>query len=468
MKRKMWLWIAAAGIVLIGSLIWIGIRNTQNALGETFQTFEVQRGDLIAVVGGTGTVRANQTTVISWQTPGRIGKIYVQMDDQVVRNQILAELDPATLSQSIITAKSELVSAKRVLSDLQNSDVARAQSELALSQATLALKTAQDNRNSLNYQRTSTNTLDGIRANYYLAEDAVEQAEELFSAFQDRAEDDPGRAAALSVLVNARKNRDRALANLNYALGKPDIDQVAEADAKVAVAEANLKDAEREWERLQDGVDPDDIAAAEARVQAIEAALELAFLKAPIAGQITMIDSKEGDQVSPGVVSFRLDDLSVLLVDVDIPEVDINQVDIGQTVTLTFDAVRDKGYSGEVVEVARVGSVSPTGVNFTVTIKLLNPDASVLPGMTAAVNIVVNRVENVLLVPNRAVRFRDGQQVIYILAEGASVPEKVEIKLGLSSELYSEVLTGLKEGDRIIVNPPAEFSGQQGGPFGGG
>ena len=192
----------------------------------------------------------------------------------------------------------------------------------------------------------------------------MDQAEKLFTALEDRAEDDPNRAAALSALVNARKNRDRALYNLNYALGKPDIDEVAEASARVELAQASLDDAQREWDRLKDGPDPDDIAAAEARVESIEATLELSELKAPFAGRVTLVDSKVGDQVSPGTVSFRVDDLSHMLVDVQIPEVDISRIAVGQDVRLTFDAIRDKDYNGKVIEVARVGNSQPGWCGF--------------------------------------------------------------------------------------------------------
>ena len=84
--------------------------------------------------------------------------------------------------------------------------------------------------------------------------------------------------------------------------------------------------------------------------------------------------------------------------------------------------------------------------------------------MTAAVSIVVNQLEDVLLVPNRAVRFLEGRQVVYILKEGAPAP--VDIKLGASSETVSEVIDGeLKVGDAIVLNPPAVFDNNGPPPF---
>ena len=90
-------------------------------------------------------------------------------------------------------------------------------------------------------------------------------------------------------------------------------------------------------------------------------------------------------------------------------------------------------------------------------------DEDVKPGMTAAVNIVTNELDNVLLVPNRAVRIRDGKKVVYILRDEEVVP--IEIELGASSETMSEVIDGdLQEGDEILLSPPAEFE-SNGPPF---
>jgi HlyD family secretion protein len=102
-------------------------------------------------------------------------------------------------------------------------------------------------------------------------------------------------------------------------------------------------------------------------------------------------------------------------------------------------------------------------VSFEVEVEVLNPDSSIKPGMTAAVNIVVSHIENVLLVPNRAVRVQDGQRVVFVMRDG--LPVTVEITLGASSETDSEVLAGeLKVGDLIVLNPPLIFS--QNGPPG--
>jgi HlyD family secretion protein len=105
-------------------------------------------------------------------------------------------------------------------------------------------------------------------------------------------------------------------------------------------------------------------------------------------------------------------------------------------------------------------------VNFKVTVELTDADSLVKPGMTAAVNITVKELVDVLLVPNRAVRLSDGKRVVYLLLGGQ--PVKTEIRLGSSSDTMS-VLSGgdVNQGDVIILNPPVEFQ-PGGGPGGGG
>jgi len=158
-----------------------------------------------------------------------------------------------------------------------------------------------------------------------------------------------------------------------------------------------------------------------------------------------------------------------MLVDVDVSEVDINRVAIGQSAVMTFDAAPEKEYQGEVIEIAMAGNSTQGAVNFRVTVVLEEPDGSVLPGMTAGVNITVTELDNVLLISNRAVRIQDGKRVIYIIEEGRLTQS--EISLGASSESVSELLNEELEGARIVLNPPSNFFGDNdGGPpaiFGG-
>ncbi len=464
MKKRTVVFLVVAVVIAIAAyFIYQSYQQAQAALNNAFQTETVQRGNLTALVGATGTVRANQTAVLAWQTSGQVETVKVEPGSKVNAEQVLAQLKQSSLSQSLILAEADLVNARKALETLQESDVARAQAQLNLAQAQDAYKKAQDQRTSKNYQRASALTLDEARTNLELAKLEKKRTEQVYDMFDHLEIDNPQRMNAYSAYLAAQRQLQKAEANLRYLESMPNQLEIEKADANLAVAEANLKEAEREWERLKDGPDPDEIKAAEARIAAIEATLALVRLQAPFAGTVTEVSIKQGDQVNPGSVAFRIDDLSRLLVDVQVPEVDINRIQVGQSAKLTFDAILNKEYNGKVVQVGQVGTAVAGVVNFTVTIELEDADQAVRPGMTAAVNIVVNQLENVLIVPNRAVRLRNGQRVVYLLQNGVATP--VQIQIGAISDLNSEVLSGnINEGDLVILNPPAQLE-NSGPPF---
>jgi len=463
--RTLLIILVVAGLGAGGYFLYQRYQNNLATQANNFETVPAARGDLTATVGGTGTVRANQTATLAFQTTGTVQSVAVKVGSVVKAGDVLAVLDKTSLPQNIILAQADLVTAQRNLNDLQNSTLAQAQAQANLANAQKALSDAKKKRANLSYTATA-DQIQTARNNLVIAEDKLTKAQDAYDKVSDRAADDPLRAQLLNNLISARQQRDQAQYNLNYLLNTANPDDIAQADAQVALAESQLKDAQREWDRLKDGPDPADIAAAQARIAAIQATLDMQTIQAPFAGTITEVDIKPGDQASPGLLAFRLDDLTHLLVDVQISEVDINRISAGQAVAMSFDAIADKGYNGQVSQVARVGTLNQGSVNFDVTIELTNADESVLPAMTAAVNIVVNQLHDTLLVPNRAVRLRNNQRVVYVLRNGSSTP--VNIVLGVSSDTDSQVASGdLHEGNLIILNPPLDLTSGGSSPFGG-
>ena len=393
-KKKIWIPVLIVLVVLIGFFV---IRRNSAGSNGIFQTAEVTRGDLVATVGATGTVRSHQTAILVWQTSGTVEDVNVEVGDRV-----LARLEKTSLPQNIILAEAELVSAQRALEDLLNSDTARAQAWIALRNTQEAYDKAYDYRDSLNNPiqvtdvRLVTQIVNGV-----------------------------------PVQVPKKKT---------YKTDASD-DEIEKADANLALTKAQYEDAQRTYDRLKDGPNDDDLSAAQARVDAAQATLNMARIAAPFAGTITEAEPLVG-----------------------VSEVDINAVTLGQPVSLSFDAILGRDYNGEVVQVSQAGTVVQGVVNFTITVELTEFDEDVKPGMTAAVNIVVREIKDAVLIPNRAVRLVDGQRVVYLQKNG--MPEKAEIRLGASSDTNSVVVGGdIKEGDLIILNPPIEF--QAGGPPGG-
>jgi len=518
---KRWIIIIVVLAALVGGFMgWQRYRANQarEELLANLQTIKVEEGTLVATIGATGRVRSNQSAQLAWKTSGTVDQVSVKVGDQVEQDLELANLSQTSLSQVVILAQADLVSAQKALDDLLNSNLQQAQAmqavedaeqaledllnpELQQAQAAQAIADAEQavedaERNLRNVQTTASQAnIDEAEANVVLLRDALEKAEEDFEPYSGRPEDDLERANRQGALAEAQQQYDAAVRQLNALKSTgTDIDlaeaqadlAVAQAqledayreyervkdgpsDADVALLEAQLADAQREWERVQNGPPEDDVAAAAARVAAAQATIDQAHITAPFSGVVTAAESKPGDQVEPGALAFRVDDYSRLLVDLDVSEVDINKIAVGQDVAMSFDAVLAKEYAGEVVEVALVGTEVQGVVNFMVTVELSDPDDDIRPGMTSAVNIVIRQLDEALLIPNRAVRVVDGERVVFVI-KGDGEIETIMVTLGASSETHSEVVDGdLGEGDEVVINPPRELTeennfGPQGGP----
>lgn len=461
-KEKRVRWVLAI-LVLALLLVWvlISLRSRSNSSDE-YQTTLVDRGDLIAIVGATGIVEARQTAELSWQTTGRVDHVFYGINDEVEEGEILAELADNTLPQSVILAQSDLVNARKDLDELINSNTESAEAYKTLLEAELDLRDAEDDRDLWNYNGANWDRIYAARAEFIRFEEELKLKQSTFEAVDDRPADDPQFIEAKDALDASRFSRDKALRNLNYILGKAFDQQVAEDFADYDIALSRLQDAQRDWERVKDGPNADDISAAEARLAAAEATVSLGWVQAPFSGTVTRAYPKVGDYVSTGEAGFRIDDLSELFVKVDISEVDINRVSVGQSVELSFDAITGKLYEGKVTEVSSVGSDTGSGVDFEVTLKIVDPDNQVRPGMTAAVNIVVSEINDVLIVPSRAVRLNNSKRIVYLLKDGKLL--EVEVETGASSDTETQITKGdVTEGDLVVLNPPV-FIHSNGGP----
>jgi len=451
--KKIWIPVVFVLLLAAAFLVVRQVQKTQTTANSMYKTEPLARGSLTATVGATGTVRAKQTAVLNWQTTGTVDSISVKVGDLVAKNTRLAELAQTSLSQQIILAQAELVTAKRNLENLEKSSLSTSQAEQALAVALKNLDDAKEKRESKKFTKADQSVIDSAYANYVLAKEELEDLKSDYDGTRYMAEDNPIRAAATAKYSAAQQKIETALANYNYAKSYPDELEQAEIDANLALAESKVKDAQREYDRLKTGADPEDVAAAKAKVAATEATLKMAYIEAPFAGTVTDVKSKVGDQVSMTTTGFRIDDLSHLYADVEVTEVDINSIKVGQKATMTFDAIPEKTYNAVVTDVGSVGTAVQGVVNFTVTVEISDADASVKPGMTSAINIVVNQMDDILVVPNSCVRMKEGKRVVYVLKNNMPMP--VDITIGASSDTTSQIISGdVKEGDLIILNPP--------------
>jgi HlyD family secretion protein len=457
------IFVAILILVALGIIGYFGyqvIQNRQQAKSiSNLETVTASQGSLTATVGATGSVRPDQSALIPWQTTGNVDQVFVQVGEVVTSGQVLASLVTTSLPQNVILAQSDLIAAQNQLDDLQNNQSASKQAMQTVNISQQAVYDAE--RAMVRFdQKAYKAELEKAQNAVVDKKDALDQAQSDFDPYKDWDPNNSTYQKYEQLLTDAQIAYDEAVRKVDEL----ELQQQS-AQANLDSANAALADAQRAYDQVKDGPNPDDITVLQTRIAAAQATVNNAKLTAPIDGTITEIDMKSGDQVAPGAALIRLDDLGRLLVDVQVSEVDINSINVGQAVTLSFDAIQEKQYAGVVSQVAPVGSVIQGVVNFDVTVELTDSDENVKPGMTAAVNIIVDQITDALLVPNRAVRVVDGKQVVYILENGQL--QDVEVILGASSDNMSEVTGGnLKVGDQIVLNPPQDIM-NMGGPFGG-
>lgn len=475
MKKKTIIIIVVLAVVLAGATYGVvSARQKSQASNGDLQTYQLSYGELSAVVDETGVVHADQSAILYWETAGIVDDVNVKLGDQVKADQVLADLRDESLPQNYYMSQQELILATRALEDLyENAASVSANAQAAVAAARDAVDDA-EYRWLLNQpgNRAAEETHKAARARVIITEDQMKNKQKNY----DNAKGKIAKALAQLVLTDAINAWQQAVWYEQWLKKGADEIEMAILDANVAVGLANLEAAERQYEKVKDGPDPDDITMAEARISAAQASLDAAFITAPFDGVITAAEVLPGDLVLPNSQAFRIDNLSNLLVDVQISEVDISQIKIGQPVRLAFDAILDQEYSGEVVEVSPVGVPQQGLVTFEVTIKILDGDQEVRPGLTASVQIVVRQVEDALLIPNRAVRWVKGEQVVYLSTNGAQAKledlKRVPVILGASSDEFTELLEGeIGEGDFLVLNPPnvsifETMEGRQGPPPG--
>jgi multidrug resistance efflux pump len=404
--------------------------------------------DFTPVVSATGKIVPEQVATLSVQSGGIVAEVLVRQGEAVEAGQLLVRLEgEERLQASLSAAQFELTSAQHALDALyKDTDLLAAQaleakeeSEKALEdlrtpelQQALALKAIADAEKAVERTERRLRTLqssagqadiDAAKAQVVLARDALDKAEEDYEPYANKPEDNLVRANYLSRLSAAQKTYDAAVRKLNALQGTGSQVDIAVAQADLATAEAQSIEAQREWERVQDGPseadvalleaqiakagrdyqtyrdgpDPDDVALAEARLDnaqsqlsSAQAALEDLELRAPFSGTISDLFIHSSEWVAPGQPVLQLADLGNLQVETtDLNEIDVAQISEEDRTVVTFDALPDVEVAGWVVRIAPKAAEG-AGVNYTVSLELESIPPQLRWGMTAFVDIQID------------------------------------------------------------------------------
>ncbi len=190
--------------------------------------------------------------------------------------------------------------------------------------------------------------------------------------------------------------------------------------------------------------------------------LSYCFVYSPFNGIISAVNSKNGDSVSTGTAIAKIITKEAVA-EISLNEIDAAKVKIGQKTTITFDAISDLTLTGKVIYIDAVGTVSQGVVSYIVKINFDTQDDRIKPGMSVSVAIITDSKQNVLVLSNSAVKSQGGAYYVEVFGEkfsdnqigqavaSAVAPNKVTVEVGISDDNQTEIISGVKEGDQVVV-----------------
>jgi len=452
-QRKRLVAILSVGLaaVLIAGLV-IGAGRSANA-DDSLTYVAVIRGDLTESIDLVGTLKAQPSASLTWQSNGTVAEYNLAVGTSVSKADILLSLESSSQSDASLNAQSDLLDAQLTLAQMKQADSDFQEALKAVSDAEWNLIMARSGKNVwYDENAVSEERLEGAIEAYELADQRIWALEAEYESLKILSEpDDPSLQEKSEELADAQFERDKQLRLLNQILGHP-YDLNVETDfIEYNQAKAEVEQARAAYQRLLDN--SQELAAAQAVVDALQNTVNQANIIAPFDGTVTDILVRPGDAVSEGTSAVQMDDLSNLHVDVNVSELQVSQVRIGQSCVITFDALPYQKYTGSVVSIANAGQESSGVVEFRITVRLENPDPAVKPGFTTQVNILTNQLQDVLLVPSQAV-VSNGSRNIVMLADGDGGASPIIVDVGAASEAYIQIIsTEIEEGDQIGLIP---------------
>lgn len=343
---------------------------------------------------------------------------------------------------------------------------------------------------SSNSQSINTNVSGVVKTVFVQNEQTVKAGEKIAELDLDQ-ESQQAYTQALSSYQSAKNSAAAAQANL-YSLqatmlGKWDtFKELSESDTYQDTSSDNRSLPEfhipqKEWlaAEAQYKNQQSVVAQAQTALSSAAQALKLSspIIYAPIAGKVSGLwlapgtvlpaQTTSGDSSnSQTIANIRTDALPT--VTVNLTEVDVTKVKINQAVSITIDALPDKTYTGQVISVDTVGSISSGVTSYPAVIAFDTQAPEIFANMSVQASIITTTKENVIVIPSSAVQTQKGTSVVKVMKDGQAISTPVE--LGISSGTQVEIVSGLREGDVIVISPvqsTTKNNSQTTSPFGG-
>ena len=393
-KRRRWIILVSVVVLLGGGIIGIGAALRPNNQIDPSKIATVEKGDLAKSVVATGKIEPLAKVEVKSKASGIVKKIYVDYGETVKEGQVLAELDKEQLQSAVAGARANLLAA---------------QAGLQSAEAT--------------HQR---NVVDAMGPDLPFLKSTVER---------NRKAAAEGLVAA-SVVDDGEKAYQLALnkqlsAQRNVAVSKA---EMAKARAQVAQFQAALASADQD--------------------------LRNSTIVSPMNGLVLSRDVEVGDAVSSILVLgsqatliMTLGDVSSVYVLGKVDQADIGKVYLGQPARIVVESFKDKKFVGEVTKISPMGVEKDNVTTFEVRVSIQNPGGELKANMSANAEIILEEKHNVLLIPEAAVVYDKDRKTILEVpdANEKTGRRKLSVKLGISNGVKTELQSGLKEGDKVIL-----------------
>ncbi len=378
-------------LVVVGGLIAATSGGTKI---DPSKLAKVEKGDLAKSVVATGKVEPITKVEVKSKASGIVKKLLVDYGDRVKKGQLLAQLDKEEIQAQVDQASAGLQAAEGSLAGAQ-ADWERAKVDAEGPDVPL-LKRA--------YDRAVGMAKDGV--------------------------------VSTSALEDAQKNYELALNKQNVAKAQVAVlaSKIAQAKAQVAQGKANLSQLEEQ--------------------------LSYTDIESPIDGIILSRDVEMGDAVSSILVLgsaatlvMTIGDTSEVYVKGKVDESDIGKVYMGQPARIKVESFKDKTFNGKVTKISPMGVEKDNVTTFEVRVSINNPGGELKAEMTANAEIILEEHKSVLQIPEGAIMYDKDKKASVEIPDpkGKEGKRKIAVNIGISNGAKTELLSGLKEGDQVVL-----------------
>lgn len=505
----------ALPLILIGGYFY---NSSQKNKVIEYKSQIIEMADIIEKVSVTGKVKPIDTTHLTFEQSGKIREVYARVGDKVTAGDVLVELTSQELLAQKQEALANLKKTQVHLKELQNgtrveevqvqqskyvtsgTSVKNAEQDLAIKiqeafvdsnfiitntianlsdnprdPRTKILFTTNDSvgLHRINNDKFFINKMNTEWKNYLLISSDVRDSKKVAETnlkqlkyfVNDLITFTPSirtsHSGQKTRLEDWKKNMATTQQTINAAISE--IDQAynklltEEQNKVVSKNELHLKNSGVRIEQVE--MQEASVWAASARVQQTQAQIDKTFLKAPFNGTVTKMEAKKGEVIS--LASSKEILVSMIgegyEIELNVPEVDISKIKIGDTVVIKFDAFSDHEFESKVkfIEPAETEVSGVVYYQVKIELDLSQIDLKIRSGMSVDVDIITDKKENVIKVPQRKVIRQDGDKIVRILEPNPTKGEdivEVSVETGIrDSEGNIEILSGLELGDKLLL-----------------